>query len=68
MLEKIKNWMDKPYTRGDVLKYNAYALGAYALFISYIAIQSKKYQKDIEEINEIRAEINELIGEDEDLD
>lgn len=36
MLNKIKNWMDKPYTRGDVVKWSAISMGV--LVLEYAAL------------------------------
>ena len=34
---KIKNWMEKPYTRGDVVKASAISIGVYAIVAAVIS-------------------------------
>lgn len=51
MLEKMKNWLDKPYTRKDVVKYNAGVLALYGLAIGYLVVKGKLNQNEYTDVD-----------------
>ena len=36
MLDKMKNWMDKPYTRGDVVKWSVASMAIVAVEFTWL--------------------------------
>lgn len=67
MMEKIKAWMDKPYTKGDAYGGVAVCLAIYALLgAAYVAYAKVKEWKSNRKIKKTEEEyISPFIEEDE---
>jgi hypothetical protein len=72
MLNKIKNYYEKPITRGDVAKRRLKRITALGLGIGLITVfgkinehetEKEKVKREEDEINEFRKELKELLNE-----